>query len=128
MKKQIALTQKQLAELPPKYGKKNVELAIAAIQSKNQKERQKRVLNDFTPVAPVDATGEPLSQTLEDQAKEVMALRSRLAMLKARQVFVKKNGWHRDAAKYSCPEIYLQVMVEQVIFQGLIYLCVCLLA
>jgi len=91
-----------------------VETAIVAIQGKHQKERQKKVLNDFSPVSPVDATGEPLSQTLEEQAREVMTLRSRLAILSVRQSFVKKNGWYRDSAKYSCPEIYLQVMAEQV--------------
>lgn len=115
IKQHIGATQKQLTELQQKHGKKNVDSAVTAIQTKHQKERQKKDLNDFTPVAPVDANGEPLSSVVEEQAREVMKLKSKLAILSMRQKFIKSNGWTRDAAITTCPEIYLQVMVEQVI-------------
>jgi len=43
-----------------------------------------------------------------------MSLRSQRTTLALRQTFIKKNGWKKDQAQTTCPEIYLQVMVEHI--------------
>lgn len=121
LKEQIQKLTNDLRSFDTGSNARNLKEAVRSLESYYKRERElEKLRSQGVQVVQRDVSNKPLlheelglPQHIVERAKEYLQIQSKIRILNQRIRYIKKNGSKFEEAKSKCPEVYLEVVADQ---------------